>query len=117
MSKHKVVLTAQDRKELTLLLHITKAERELMPQEILDKLEILAKEKEQEENEFQDLEQIIEESLHIVESLAPNADITHKALKKRHIKDYLWWQTNYRIFLAQRKAQRARRKCYKNKSN
>ena len=75
------------------------------------------KEKEQEENEFQDLEQIIEESLHIVESLAPNADITHKALKKRHIKDYLWWQTNYRIFLAQRKAQRARRKCYKNKSN
>ncbi|MCX2717501.1 hypothetical protein OQH61_07125 [Helicobacter sp. MIT 21-1697] len=113
MSKHKVVLTAQDRKELAPLLHITKAERELMPQEILDKLEILAKE--QDKNEFQDLEQIIEESLHIVESLAPNAKTTYK--KQRHIKDYLWWQTNYRIFLAQRKAQRARRKCYKNKSN
>ena len=54
MSKHKVVLTAQDRKELTPLLHITKAERELMPQEILDKLEILAKEKEQEEKTQED---------------------------------------------------------------
>ena len=43
MSKHKVVLTTQDREELAPLLNITKAERELMPKEILEKLELLAK--------------------------------------------------------------------------
>ena len=48
MSKHKVVLTTQDREELAPLLNITKAERELMPKEILaKKLELLAKEQEE----------------------------------------------------------------------
>ena len=98
--------------------HLQRAwELDLPVKDYIDEIKRIDAKKAQEENEFQDLEQIIEESLHIVESLAPNADITHKALKKRHIKDYLWWQTNYRICLAQRKAQRARRKCYKNKSN
>lgn len=115
MSKHKVVLTTQDREELAPLLNITKAERELMPEEILEKLELLAKE--QEDGRYQDLEQIIEESLHIVESLEPNADSSalYEIHKRRQVKEHLWWKTHYKVFLARRKAQRARRKCYKNK--
>ena len=115
MTKHKVVLTAQDRQELAPLLNITKSEKELMPEGILEKLELLAKE--QEKGDFQDLEQIIEESLHFVESLEPSADASalYECHKRSHIKDYLWWRTNDQIFLAQRRAQRARRKCYKNK--
>lgn len=114
MSKHKIVLTPEDRKELAPLLNISKAERELMPKEILEKLEALAKEQ---EGDFQELDQIIEESLHLVESLEPTFDASALFVchKRSHIKDYLWWRTNYQIFLAQRKAQRARRKCYKNK--
>lgn len=81
-----------------------------MPQEVLEKLEIL--EEEQKKGDFKDLEQIVEESIHLVESLTPS----HTTLKRRHLKDYLWWETNYRIFLAQRKAQRARRKSNKKKS-
>ncbi|WP_295739509.1 hypothetical protein [uncultured Helicobacter sp.] len=117
MSKHKVVLTTQDREELAPLLNITKAERELMPKEILEKLELLAKE--QEEGGYQDLEQIIEESLQIVESLEPNADASalYETHKRSQLKNYIWWITHYQVFLARRKAQRARRKCQnKNKS-
>lgn len=114
MSKHKVVLTTQDREELAPLLNITKAERELMPQEVLEKLELLAKE--QEEGGYQDLEQIIEESLQIVESLEPNADMLYDTHKRSRLKDYIWWRTHYQVFLSKRKAQRARRKCYKKKN-
>lgn len=115
MSKHKVVLTTQDREELAPLLNITKAERELMPKEILEKLELLAKE--QEEGGYQDLEQIIEESLQIVESLEPNADVSalYETHKRSQLKSYIWWRTHYQVFLARRKAQRARRKCHKKK--
>ena len=77
-----------------------------MPQEVLEKLEIL--EEEQKKGDFKDLEQIVEESIHLIESLAPS----HTTLTRRHF----WWETNYRIFLAQRKAQRARRKSNKKKS-
>lgn len=105
-SQKALVLTAKDREELTPLLNTTKAERDLMPKDMLQKLEILAKEQESKDG-FQDIEQIIKESLNIVESLRPHT------LRRRHIKDLLWWQVNYHIFLAQRKAQRARRKCYK----
>lgn len=115
MPKYKIVLTAQDREELAPLLNISKAERELMPQEILDKLEILAKE--QEEGAFQDLEEIITESLHIVQSLEPstNANSLYQTHSRRRIKHYLWWRTNREIFLARRKAARSKhRKSLKN---
>lgn len=113
MPKHKVILTQQDREELAPLLHISKAERELMPQEILEKLDLLAQE--QEEEQFQDLEQIIEESLHFVESLEPSASgaSLRTYRKPSHIKACLWWETNYRIYLAQRKVARIRRKSHK----
>ncbi|CUU40541.1 hypothetical protein [Helicobacter typhlonius] len=42
----------------------------------------------------------------LVEAFVPNT--LYKELTRRSKKDYLWWETNYRIFLAQRKAQRAR---------
>lgn len=110
MSKQKITLTERDREELTPLLNVSKAERELMPKEIQEKLEILANEGTE---KFDDIEQIIEESLHVVETLGTQG--TCKMPKRRYIKDYLWWQTNYRIFLAKRKAQRAYRKARKHK--
>lgn len=115
MSKHKVILTTQDREELAPLLNITKAERELMPAEILAKLELLAKE--QEEGNYQDLEQIIEESLQFVETLesGARASTPYGTSKRSRLKDYIWWKTHYQVFLSKRKAQRTRRKCYKNK--
>lgn len=109
MSKNKIVLTAQDRKELTPLLHLTRAERKLMPQEILQKLEVLAHEKDG-TSEFQQLEEIIEESLNIVQSLQLNEDLGHlrQNNQQEKIKNFVWWSVNYKIFLAHRRAQRAR---------
>ncbi|WP_236096383.1 MULTISPECIES: hypothetical protein [Helicobacter] len=100
----KLVLTDKDREELAPLLNISQAERKLMPKETLKKLEIF--EQEQENPNFKDLEDIIKESMSLVEAFVPNT--LYKELTRRSKKDYLWWETNYRIFLAQRKAQRAR---------
>lgn len=113
MPDNKIVLTTQDREELAPLLNITKVERALMPKEVLSKLELLAKE--QEEDGFTEIENIINESISFVKSL--EAKTLYANLKPSQLKDYLWWETNYRIFLAQRKSQRERRKCYKNKAN
>ncbi|TLD80133.1 hypothetical protein LS68_007905 [Helicobacter sp. MIT 05-5293] len=111
MSKNKIVLTAQDRKELTPLLHLTKAERKLMPQEVLQKLEVLAREQDG-TSEFQQLEEIIEESLNIVQTLELNEDLEYlrQTNQREKIKDFVWWSINYKIFLAHRRVQRARRR-------
>lgn len=108
MSKHKIILTKQDREELMPLLHITKAERELMPKEVLEKLELL--QSEQEVGHFKELEEIIEESLQIVQSLTPNMLKSKSA--QTHIKQQLFKQAKYHLFLAKRKAQRARHKTH-----
>ncbi len=111
VSKNKIVLTAQDRKELTPLLHLTKAERKLMPQEVLQKLEVLAREQDG-TSEFQQLEEIIEESLNIVQTLELNEDLEYlrQTNQREKIKDFVWWSINYKIFLAHRRVQRARRR-------
>ena len=110
----KITLTDKDRGELVPLLHLTEAERALLPEEILQKLDLLTKE--QSEGDFKRLEEIIEKSIHSVRSFELNKASESK-LTRSHKKEYLWWAMNYRFFLAQRKAQRARRKSKKSKKH
>lgn len=98
-----ITLTQKDREELTPLLRLSQAELEFVPEEILKKLEVLKNEKAT-QDDFVAFEAIIDESLQYVKSLAS------KSRKPRHIKKQLWWRTHYKIFIAQRKNHRARRK-------
>ena len=113
MPKSSITLTQQDRQELAPLLNISSAERELMPKEVLEKLEILAKE--QEDGGFQEMEQIITESLQSIQTLDKTCHVPCGIHSRRHLKEYIWWHTHYQIFLQKRKAQRARHKKHKHK--
>lgn len=66
MLESQIVLTDKDREELTPLLHASQAARALMPEEVLLKLDLLAKE--QQEGGFKEFENIIEESLSFIET-------------------------------------------------
>lgn len=110
----KITLTDKDREELVPLLHITESERALLSEEVQAKLELFAKEVD--ERGFKELENIVEESIHSLKTLELSNTLTPK-LTRSHKKEYLWWAMNYRFFLAQRKAQRARRKSKKSKKH
>lgn len=112
-----IKLSKAEKDELMPLLNISQQEKELMPKEILDKLEILKKEQ---EKQYAELHQIIEESLTSLEQKQFSKCYSDLALLKRlnhtkKIKQLVWWDTHHKVYLANKKAQSARRNSKKRK--